>query len=106
MRLLGVGTVPRLERNAWSIEVGLVHLLPGYPTGILGLTLPVEAIRSDLNTRGYLDTADSDAVGTRVSTGTMVPAVFEDPRHYSNALCLKDLFTMRARGHCRAQCPG
>ena len=50
----------------YGVEVGPFHLLPGYPVGISGRTLPVQRVRSDLNTRGYLHPAGNDATGTRV----------------------------------------
>ena len=54
--------------------VAPLHLLPGSPADILGRTLSVQRVGSDLNTRGYLDPAGSDA------TGTQIPAGLEEPR--------------------------
>ena len=48
------------------VEIGPFHLLPGYPAGIPGRTLSVRREGSDLNTRGYLESAGNDVTGTRV----------------------------------------
>ena len=68
------------------LEVVPFHLLPGYPAGIRGRTLPVQRVGSDLNNRGYLDPAGNDATGTRVL------ARFEDPRFNILAQCLHNGF--------------
>ena len=50
----------------YSLEAGPFNLLPGYPAGISGRTLPGEWEGLDLRIRGYLDPVENDATGSPV----------------------------------------
>lgn len=51
------------------LEIDPIRLLPGYPVGIPGRTLPVQRLGSGLNTRGFSEPAGDDVTGTLVPHG-------------------------------------